>query len=117
MDSLAIVAAWRGLTEEQRRILGGPGSGPHKAGDVVRFNGNAASGSVSGSMDVTVINPHSNADKVTSTKVEGKRTRQYEGANVHIPTATVEMDRSKRGLAPLRFEAYHHTLQSIKGNA
>jgi hypothetical protein len=37
----------------------------------------------------------------------------YEDGHVHIPTATVEMDRSKRGLEPLRFEAYHHTLKAL----
>jgi hypothetical protein len=34
-----------------------------------------------------VINPHSNASKVTFTD---KRGRMYEGAHSHIPTATVE---------------------------
>lgn len=93
--------------------LGGPGSGPHKAGDTVRFNGKSADGKVDGSMTVKIVNPHSNADKVTQTDTKG---RQYAGASRHIPTATVEVDRSKRGLPPIQFEAYHHTLKGLSMN-
>ncbi|MCR4301806.1 MAG: hypothetical protein NUV51_09365 [Sulfuricaulis sp.] len=80
-----------------------------------QFDGNSADGKFRGSGRVKIVNPHSNADKVTHTKVSGKRTRQYEGASVHIPTATVEMDRSKRGLPPLQFEAFHHELRTLGG--
>lgn len=99
--------------------LGGPGSGnfghggrPGEVGGSAQFSGKSADGKFEGTTTVKIVNPHSNAHKVTETKVTGKRTRMYEGANVHIPTATVEMDRSKRGLPPLQFEAYHHTLKA-----
>jgi hypothetical protein len=91
--------------------LGGLGSGVRghttalKAGDMARFDGKSADGKVEGSMDVKIINPHSNVDKVTHTKVEGKKHRDYEGAFTHIPTATVQ---NSRGTV---FEAHHFTLQ------
>jgi hypothetical protein len=80
-------------------------------GGSANFNGKSADGKFEGSAKVTIVDPHSNASLVTNTD---KRGRQYEGATTHIPTATVEMDRSKRGLPPLRFEAPHHTLKALE---
>lgn len=76
-------------------------------GQTVRFDGKSADDKVTGSMDVTIVNPHSNKDKVTDVKGTGNRARAYEGANRHLPTATVK---SARGT---QFEAFHHTLKSL----
>jgi len=76
-----------------------------KEGDSARFEGDSPDGKImGGGMPVTIVNPHSNADKVTNTD---KRGRQYEGAFRHLPTATVK---NSRGTV---FEAYHHQL-SVK---
>ena len=82
----------------------GRGGGQFCAGDVVRFEGDAADKSVIGSMDVTVVDPHSNRAKITHVTT-GKRPRAYEGATSHIPTARVRNQRGRE------FEAYHHTLR------
>jgi hypothetical protein len=83
--------------------------GKFAAGDSATISGKSADGKFEGTATVTIVNPHSNADRVTQTK--GKR--MYEGAVTHIPTATVTLDRSKRGLPPLEFEAHHHTLTKL----
>jgi hypothetical protein len=83
--------------------------GRFAAGDMVKFNGESADGKFSGLFPVKVINPHSNADKVSHTDKSG---RMYEGAFRHLPTATVERGERKGNFpVPARqFEAYHHTL-------
>jgi hypothetical protein len=86
--------------------------GRFSAGDMARFSGKAADGTISGDLDVKVVNPWSNKDKVTHTDKSG---RAYEGANAHIPTASVERPESK-GAFPRpakQFEAYHHTLSKL----
>jgi len=81
----------------------GPDDTKFQVGDRARFNGTAADRSVIGAMPVTVVHPHSNADKVTH--YTGKRS--YEGALAHIPAATVKNDRGRH------FEAFHHTLTKL----
>lgn len=87
--------------------------GKFTAGETVRFDGASADGKFSGFTDVKIINPHSNADKVTHTEGKGKKARDYEGGNRHIATATVERPAYKDRPA-LRFEAYHYTLGKPK---
>jgi len=106
-------------TTAEPRGLGGPGSGnfghsgrPGEVGGSAEFSGKSADGVFEGKTRVTIVNPHSNAHLVTRTETRGKRTRMYEGPHTHLPTATVEVDRSKRGLPPLRFEAHHHQLKA-----
>jgi hypothetical protein len=86
-------------------------NGKFAAGDSARFSGQSADGAVSGDMDVKVINPWSNKERVTSTDNRGQ---PYEGAHQHIPTATVERAAYKSSIsgerAAKQFEAYHHTL-------
>ena len=77
----------------------------YQKGQEVRING-SADGSFSGSAIGTVIDPHSNASEVTDTK----GGREYAGAHRHLRKALVEIDRTKRGLKPLRFEAYEYQL-------
>jgi hypothetical protein len=85
------------------RYLANPeGINQYTVGQKVRFDGKSADGNVIGSMPVMIVDPHSNAHLVTQTK--GKR--QYEGANRHLPTATVVNERGRQ------FEAYHHTLRA-----
>jgi hypothetical protein len=76
-------------------------------GQVVRFSGTAADNSVTGDMNVKVLNPHSNAHLVTYSEGKGKRFRQYEGATRHLPLATVQTERGNV------FEAHHHTLKVV----
>ena len=72
----------------------------------------SADGKFTGEANVKIVDPHSNRDEVDRTD---KRGRQYDKqGHMHIPTATVELDRSKRGLKPLRFEAHHHQLAEAK---
>lgn len=59
---------------------------PLATGDVVRFDGAAVDGSVSGFMLVTVIDPHSNAAAVTHSDKHG----EYESGRTHIRQALVE---------------------------
>lgn len=87
-----------------------------QAGQSVRFNGESADRTVTGSLPVKVVNPWSNRDKVTHTDNRGQ---PYEGAGMHIPTATVERAAGKSALdkRPARqFEAYHHTLSNVEGS-
>jgi hypothetical protein len=80
------------------------------AGDSARFSGQSADRSVSGDMDVKVVDPWSNKHKVTSTDSRGQ---PYEGASMHLPTARVERPEQKfmGAMRPAKqFEAYHHTL-------
>lgn len=81
-----------------------------KEGDSARFSGHSADGTTSGDMDVKIINPHSNAHKITHTDKSG---RHYENSHTHIATATVERPARTGGFkSPAkRFEAHHHTLQ------
>jgi hypothetical protein len=81
--------------------------GRFAAGGRARFDGKSADGKVTGSMDVTVLDPHSNAHEVAQTTGKGKHVRQYDkDGHRHLPTATVKSDRGTI------FEAYHHTLQA-----
>jgi hypothetical protein len=78
-----------------------------KAGQKMRFSGRAVNGVIEGDMPVSVVNPHSNAAKVTHVK----GGREYEGAFTHIRTATVERPAYKERPAK-QFEAHHHTLKA-----
>lgn len=80
------------------------------AGDSARFSGQSADRSVSGEMDVKVVDPWSNKNKVTHSDKSGT---PYEGASRHLPTARVERPEQKHmgQMRPAKqFEAYHHTL-------
>jgi hypothetical protein len=81
---------------------GNKNAAKYESGQKVKFEGKSADGSTSGMFEVEVVNPHSNADKVTHTDNRG---RMYEGAFSHIPTATVKNTRSGKV-----FEAHHYTL-------
>ena len=72
-------------------------------GQTARFSGSAADGKASGDFDVAIVNPHSNADKVTQTDASG---RQYEGSSRHLPLATVMSLHTGK-----TFEANHHSLK------
>lgn len=76
-----------------------------RKGQQVHVTG-SVDGSFRGDASAVVIDPHSNASEVTQTK----QGREYAGAARHIRKAVVEIDRSKRGLKPLRFEAYEYQL-------
>lgn len=99
------------VTAEGMRALDNPeGINQYSKGQTVRFDGKSADGKVQGSMNVKIVDPHSNADKVTRTTTTGKKSRSYEGQHIHIPTATVENSRGTQ------FEAYHHTLKGAEMN-
>ncbi len=107
-EVLAAIKAW-GVIVAKRRAAGTIKEAKQdmtpKVGQTMRFNGKSADGKFEGSTDVKIVNPHSNADKVTHSKTG----RDYEGASTHIPTATVENPRNGT-----HFEAFHHTLQPVK---
>jgi hypothetical protein len=79
-------------------------------GQTVKFDGTSADGKVSGFMEVRVIDPHSNADKVAHVEGKGSGAREInKDGSRHIATATVE--RPARGDRPAKqFEAFVHTL-------
>ena len=85
---------------------------------------NAGSGSADGKFTghgpATIINPHSNAHEVDTGREVHNDGRLYDKqGHRHMPTATVEIDRSGRKLGPttpLRFEAYHHQLSPISAS-
>lgn len=86
------------------QFCSGPDDTKFAPGETVRFDGNAADGSiVGGSMDVTILDPHSNRAAVTQV-TKGRKPQAYSGAGRHLPTARVRNARGRE------FEAFHHTL-------
>ena len=78
-------------------------------GQLVRFDGKSADDKVNESLDVTIINPHSNAQLVASISGSGEKFRAYDTqGHRHVAMATVENSRGKI------FEAYHHSLHVIR---
>lgn len=95
--------------EEHRDLSNPEGINQYTAGGRARFDGTSPDGKVSGSLPVTILNPHSNSDKVDRTVKTGKRTRMYDkDGQTHLPTATVKTDRGTV------FEAHHHQLKALE---
>ena len=103
-------AASEPATEQQPEPEDAPAAAPEEPAKepaktpptVMRFNGKSADGTVEGSLPVEVVNPHSNAAAVTTTK--GGRSYEADGSR-HLPTATVRNPRTGKV-----FEAFEHSL-------
>lgn len=93
---------------------------PLKAGQSAKFNGKAFDGTVEGTFDVKIIDPHVNKDEVDKIEGKGKRQRMYnkEGRS-HLAVALVERPEQKRLSGEVRpakqFKVYHHYLTANQG--
>lgn len=89
----------------------------YKAGQKVRFEGSAVDSTVSGSMDVHIVDPHSNRYEVAKIEGKGKKARAYDKhGHSHLPKALVERPEQKTLSGEIRpakrFEVHHHTLRA-----